>query len=284
MAIDIEALKAKLSKLQNKGQRGQRKFKPVLWTPERGSYTVRIAPWSDEIMAKLETPPFVERWFYYALGKRMVAAQLGDADPVRELRDALYADRTPENLASAKKLRPKMRVYIPLIVTADADDPDESVKKGDKVTRLWSLNEGTYKDLLAYLVDPEYGDMTDIDTGRDIVVDITDSGKKIEGSDKNFNNISVRPRVATRALDAAERALLSKIPNIDEVAPFTPYEKLEHALRMFVDGGTTGVQIERGHQRRDFNTDVSEPSTKASGHTTPSKGSLEDAFDELLNK
>lgn len=284
MPIDIEALKAKLGKLQNKGQgRQQKKFKPVLWMPGRGSFTIRIVQWPTEIMESLETPPFMERWFYYGLGKRMVAAQYGQPDPVRELRDALYQDRTPENLACAKKLRPKMRVYIPILVTAEADDPDEGVTKGDKVARLWSLNETTYKDLLSYMVDPEYGDLSDPEVGRDIVVEISDSGKKIEGEEKNFNNTSVRPRVSTRSLDAVERALLAKIPSIDDAAPFTPYEKLEHALKMFVDGGPTGTQVERGtHQHKEDNMKT-ETSSKAVGHTTPSKGSLDDAFDQLLN-
>lgn len=284
MPIDIEALKAKLTKMQNKGQQGQRKFKTVLWTPNRGSYLVRIIPWSDDFMVLLDTPPFAERWFYYALGNRMVAPALGQPDPVRELRDALFSDRSTENLASAKKLKPKMRCYVPVIVAALADEPDEGVKKGDKVVRLWSLNETVYKDILSYMVDPEYGDLSDPDVGRDITVDITDSGKKIpdDKEGKTFNDIKIRPKTSTRSLDAAERELLTRVPSIDEVAPISSYDKLKDALERFIDGGPTGGQVERGRQRGGSNSGGS--SGTASGHTTPTKGSLDDAFDELLNK
>ena len=274
MAIDIEALKAKLAQMNNKGKGGQ-KFKSDLWTPGLGSHFARAVPWPTTV-AVGDSAPFVERWFYYALGKRIIAQPLNAPDPVRELRDALFADRNDVNLALARQLKPKMRCYLPVIVLAEEDDAEAGVKKGDKIVRLWGLSATVYKELLSYLVDPDYGDITDPVSGFDLTVEISDSGKKFDDGTP-IRDVKPRLRPRPRALDADELALIDAVPDINSIYPISSYEQLENALTKFVDGSPSGQQETRGTKTQDA---VPQPATQ----TKPSRKStnLDDAFKDLI--
>lgn len=275
MAIDMAALKARLEKMNNAGKGGQKKYRSDLWTPDYGKYSVRAAPWPEEVEVG-DTAPFIERWFYYGLGKRVIARPLGEPDPVRELRDHLFSDRTEANLSMARELKPKMRCFLPVIVEATEDDPEDDVKTGDKIVKIWGISQTVYKKLLGYIVDPDYGDITDVSNGYDLTVDITDSGKKF-GDGRPIKDIDVRPRPKPRELDKAEKELLKKIPDINSIYPLSTYEQLEEALNKFINGGPTGAPEQRGGQSQ------AASNTGGSGGTKPKTGGIDDAFDDLLN-
>jgi len=265
MAIDVAALKAKLDKMNNQGK-GKGNFPSHLWKPDYGTYTVRIVPWPDDMEAPER--PFVERWFYYGLGGRMVASNLGDPDPVRELRDLLFADRTPDNLELAKKLRPKMRAFVPIIVRDD-DNKTE--------VKIWSIGQGVYKQLLGYLIDTDWGDITDIEKGRDLTVKITDSGKKFpDGTVIRDVNATCKPNPTPLFEDQDDlKVALEGIPDLDEIYPRCSYEKLSDALDRFVDGGVSGRSVTRGGATSARSQEAAAPA--------PKTASLEDEFDSLLN-
>lgn len=276
MAIDIEALKQKLKKMNDKGKGGQKKFKSDLWTPEIGSHFCRPIPWPAG-MDIGENAPFVERWFYYGLGKRVVAPGLNQPDPVRELRAELFSDRTDENLAVAKKLKPKMRCFLPVIVIATEDDPDEGVKKGQKIVKLWGLSEMIYKELLAYICDPDYGDFTDTESGFDITLEISDSGKKFDDGTP-IKDVKPRLKPRPRKLDEDERKLLSKVPDINGIYPISTYEQLRVALEKFVDGEPSGQQETRGGTKPESEPKAQKPRPAA----TSRAAALDQAFDGLF--
>lgn len=263
MAIDIEALKAKLENMNNQG-RGRTQFKSDLWKPDYGKYLVRPIPWPEGV-ANSDTAPFLERWFYYGLGSRVVAPKLGEPDPVRELRDALFSDRTEANLALARKLKPKMRVFLPVIV--DAEDGTD----GEKEVKIWSISQTVYKQLLGYIVDPDYGDMTDLETGRCVTVEITDSGKKFEDGTK-IKDIDVRPKPKSSPITKKEKELLESIPDIDSVYPICSYDSLEESLNRYINSGVGSKTETRGGNQ-----------TTAPAGNKPQTSSLNDAFDDLLN-
>lgn len=140
MALDIARLKNKIAQI--------RKEKPVvdkkvsaIWTPSldkdknEANYKVFCVPWSLD-----DSYPFKERWFYYELGglayedngkKRWTKApltlkQFGEADPVKELVDALLADKDSKSEEEAKKDFEAAKVffggqtcYIPVIIEGE---------------------------------------------------------------------------------------------------------------------------------------------------------------------
>lgn len=269
MAINVEALKERLARMNNQG-RG-RQGNSDLWKPDLGKYIVRAIPWPETIDVG-DTKPILERWFYYNIGRRCVAPRLGEPDPVRELRDTLFAERTEANLAMARKLKPKMRCFLPVIV--------ESEDGKSKEVKIWSFSSTVYRQLLGYIVDPDYGDFTDPDTGRDITVEITNSGKKFEDGTP-IKDIDVRPKPTPRKLTKAERDLFKEIPDVDSIYPVQSYEQLEEALDRYLNVGTSGRTQTRGGPARSNGVEAS--SMLSSNDVKASTGSsLDDAFDDLL--
>ena len=266
MAIDIEALKAKLEKMNNRGKGGG-SFPSHLWKPDYGEYEVRIIPWPETM--DVPERPFLERWFYYDLGKGLVAPPLNQDDPVRELRNSLFEDRTEENLALARKMRPKMRAFVPIIVRNSANETE---------VKIWSIDQGVYKQLITYIVNAKWGDITDVNQGRDITVTITDSGKKFPDG-TIIKDVQATPSPEKTAIfdDKAKCELaLNSVPDINEIYAISSYEKLAEALDKFADGGSTGGQTSRGG---------SQPTQSAAKPAAegPSTSSLDDEFDKLLN-
>ena len=58
-----------------------------------------------------------------------------------------------------------MRVYVPVVVRGE---------EGEGV-KFWGFGKQVYAELLGFISDPDYGDITDLTSGRDIVVEFTPS-------------------------------------------------------------------------------------------------------------
>lgn len=250
MTIDLERLKQKLEKINGRGQQQTQRPSHV-WAPEPGTYEVRVLPWPD--VANVPDRPFAEIFVYYDL-KGMRAPDRDQPDPVRELRNALFDDRTEENLAMAKKLRPKHKPLVPIEVGGEV--------------KLWSLQQSTYKELLQYITDDDEGDFSDSETGYAFKVTITDSGKKFgaPGKERPVNDFSLRKK-GNAKLTAAQRALLDKIPDLNEVYPQRTYAELDAQLKRFLNVGPSGEAETRGGDKL-----IDRPKT----------ASVDDVFDSLM--
>lgn len=258
--VDIAALKAKLDNMNNRGQ-GKTQLRSDLWKPDYGKYQIRPVPWPFDVDSN--TAPFIERWFYYGLDKRAIAPKLGQPDPVRELRDVCFERRTESDLTLARELKPKMRVFLPVIVE----------EEGEKSVKIWGMSQTVYKELLSIIVDPDYGDFTDPEKGHDLTVEIVDSGKKF-GDGRPIKDINVRPRPKPRTLSKDEKALLNEVPDINTIYPVSTYDELAGFLERKANGAPTGVQESRGG---DSHAGSKPPVSSGS------EGSLEDAFKDLLS-
>jgi hypothetical protein len=251
--------------MNNKGQGGNFQKQSQFWVPEVGKYSIRIVPWPSEVES--DTRPFIEKWFYYELGKKIIAPPLSQPDPIRELRDALYSDRTEQNLALAKKLKPKLRAFLPIIVRGS---------EGEETPKIWSIGQETYKAFLGYLVDPDWGDVTDLSQGRDFTVTISNSGKKMaDGTVVKDITLVVSPKVTPLFEDGAKlKHALNNVPNIETIYPSLSYQDLANALERYIDGPPTGQQVVKGGNMT---------SGGRSSSDKPQKQNLDDAFDDLLN-
>ena len=54
----------------------------------------------------------------------------------------------------------KLRTFVPIIVRG---------QEGDGV-RFWGFGKTVYQEILGYIVDPDYGDITDPQSGRDLTI------------------------------------------------------------------------------------------------------------------
>jgi len=152
MGIDLNKMRAKLDALQNRGQKDS-----VFWKPQDGEQTIRIVPTPDG-------DPFKEYWFHYNLGKNpgflSPKRNFGIDDPLNDFVRQLFNEGTEDSIKMAKTLMARQRFFAPVLVRGEEE----------KGVRIWGFGKTAYQDLLNLVLNPEYGDITDIETGTDLVL------------------------------------------------------------------------------------------------------------------
>ena len=154
MGINLDKMRAKLNAVQNRGGGSK---KSQFWRPEDGEQTIRIVPTADG-------DPFKEFFFHYNLGKNAgflsPKKNFGEDDPLDGFIRQLFNEGTEESTKMAKSLMARQRFFSPVIVRGQEE---EGVK-------VWGYGKQVYEQLLNLVLNPEYGDITDTDTGTDLVL------------------------------------------------------------------------------------------------------------------
>ena len=174
--MDLNEIKNRLAKLNNKGGGGSSDFKNNFWRPPVGEKSViRVVPYTHN-----KNFPFTELYFYFGIGKpRMIAlSNFNESDPILEFATTLKKSGDKDNIELAKKLYPKLRIFAPVLVRGEED----------KGIRFWEFGKMVYQELLGVMADEDYGDITDIQKGRDITVEVIPS----EETGKMFNTTTIR--------------------------------------------------------------------------------------------
>ena len=215
MAIDLDAIKKKLNQLQTTGTRQNN-----LWKPEPGKQVVRIVPYQHD-----RSNPFRELYFHYDLGKRNYLSPVthGKPDPVVEFCEKLKSSGNSDEWKLGKKMEPKMRTYVPVLIRG----------KESEGVKMWGFGKQVYQELLGFITDPDYGDITDPMNGRDILVEFTPS----EGAGSfPKTTIRVKPNVTpmTEDKNVAEKASKNQ-PNLDDIFKEPSYDDLKEALEQWLN-------------------------------------------------
>ena len=246
MAIDLNKMKAKLDALENRGN-GQ---KSVFWRPEDGEQTIRIVPTADG-------DPFKEYWFHYNLGKNAgflsPKKNFGQDDPLNDFIRQLYNEGSDDSVKMAKNLSARQRFFAPVVVRGEED----------KGVRLWGFGKTAYKELLNLVLNPEYGDITDVNEGTDLTIQYG----KPPGA--QFPQTSIIPRRKPSALAKTEdeiTAFLDQVPNFNDVFERKTPEQVQTMLDEFLLS----------------EDDAEEVSTETSRYNSNSNNQVEKAFADLL--
>ncbi len=189
------------------------------WSPRESSNLIRIVP------RKEDTGLFYKKVgvHFKLLGASMEFCpkeSLGLDCPVCSFIEHLTTIGTPQaaNLMNQIKV---VRRYLMNIICLDADK--------EKVMQYLS-GVGIRKDLLGIMLDPDYGDVTDVKTGRNIVIE-----KFVPGGDKSKTKYTVRakPNVSELSIEVYNNAL-----NLDEFikSRVKSYEELAKVLMGSGDG------------------------------------------------
>jgi hypothetical protein len=180
MAIDVAAMRAKLEASKNGNKR---KNNDTKWRPSQGDQTIRILPTADG-------DPFKEFFFHYNVGKnpgilcpKKNSHIEGDSCPICDFASELWRQGLDQDSAElkteAKKLFVRKRYYSPIIVR----------NKESEGVKIWSYGKQAYETLLGYVLDPDYGDITDPEVGTDIVLNYD-----IPGTPGSFPKTTLKPR------------------------------------------------------------------------------------------
>ena len=247
MAIDMKAMRAKLNALKNGG--GKNNF----WRPQDGDQDVRI-------VAPEDGDPFKDYYFHYNVGNASgflcPKKNYGDDCPVCNFVRALYDEGTEESVKMAKSLTARQRFFSPVLVRGEE-------KQG---IRIWGYGKTAYETLLTLVLNPDYGDITDVEEGTDLTINY---GKPAGAS---FPQTKIQPRRKTSSLvDSKEHAaeLLSNIPAIDGLFEKKTTEEVEALLDTFLSDDQDAE--ERSSENHRYNGTEKETS------------SVDEAFDQLLS-
>lgn len=153
MGIDMKKMREKYAALKNRGGAGKSAF----WRPQDGEQTIRLVPTADG-------DPFKEYWFHYNLGKNngflSPKRNFGEDDPLNDFVRSLYNENTEESIKMAKSLSARQRFFAPVIVRGEEEQG----------VRIWGFGKQVYETILGLVLNPEYGDITDTETGIDLTV------------------------------------------------------------------------------------------------------------------
>ena len=156
MGIDVDRMKERLASLKGEGSN-----KDTFWRPQDGEQSIRIVPTSDG-------DPFKDYWFHYNVGKNSgflcPKKNFSDDCPICEFASRLWREGTENNDEESKKMAKsffaRQRFFSPVIVRGEED----------RGPRIWGYGKMAYENLLILVLNPEYGDITDPETGIDLVL------------------------------------------------------------------------------------------------------------------
>ena len=195
--MDLDAIKSRLNQLQNTQTN-------AFWKPQPGKSQVRIVPYKFD-----KNNPFSELFFHYSLvPNKTVLSPLsyGRPDPVQQFADKLKSTGNKDEWIQGKRIEPKMRTFVPVVVRGEES---EGVK-------FWGFGKTVYQELLGIIADPDYGDISDSTAGRDITVERQTPAEA--GNQYGKTTIRVKPNVTALSDDSnlLER-LLDEQPDIKEL-------------------------------------------------------------------
>jgi len=258
--MDLNAIKSKLESLQSQSTTSNN-----FWKPDPGKQVVRIVPYSHN-----KDNPFVELFFHYNLGNKtfMSPMSFGRPDPVEEFANKLKSTGDKDEWIQGKRLEPKMRTFVPVVVRGQES---EGVK-------FWGFGKTVYQELLGVIADPDYGDITDPVNGRDIMIERQTPAEA--GNQYGKTTVRVKPNMTplTESKDMLE-TLLNKQADLTELYTEPSYDELKEALAVYLNPET---ETDTTTTSNGVAATIA-PTTNVGTTKTAKTDNVEDAFDQLFN-
>ena len=251
MSINMELMRKKLAQL-----RGDETEDSVWFRPPEGDTDIRIVPTGDG-------DPLKEMHFHYNIGdrrggllcpKRNFGERCGICDFASSLWKEGVAKNDDESKKLAKSLFVRQRYFSPVLV------------RGQEAggIKFYGYGKKAYELLLGYILDPEYGDITDALEGTDISLTYT---PRTHAGTFPQTNLKMRRSTSTLLEDKeAIPALLDRIPDFDSL-----FERLSPTdIDAILDEQLSG------------NASAEERSSETGKYNVDTKNPVDKAFDELM--
>ena len=252
--MDINSIRKRLNQLQTTNNRTSN-----LWKPQPGKQVIRVLPYKHN-----KDNPFIELFFHFGLNNKTYLSPItfGRPDPIEEFAQKLKTSGNREEYQMARKLEAKMRTFAPVVVRGEET---QGVK-------FWGFGKTVYQELLSVIADPDYGDITDPVSGRDVSVEF----KTAEEIGASFpkTTIRVKPNQTPITEDKAQlEGLLDNQKDITELYQELSYEELTDVLNEWLNP--------------EASKDEEDKETAPVSAVVADSAKVEDAsaaFDELFNK
>ena len=145
----------------------------------------------------------------------------GEEDPLNDFIRQLYKDGSDDSVRMAKNLSARQRFFAPVVVRGEED----------KGVRLWGFGKTAYKELLNLVLNPEYGDITDVKEGTDLTINY---GKP---AGAQFPQTTIIPRRKSSPLSDSDDTIstyLGSIPEFDDVFERKTPQQVQSMLDEFL--------------------------------------------------
>jgi hypothetical protein len=248
MSINLDAIKSRLNSLKNTNNRTSN-----LWKPEPGEHQIRIVPYIHN-----RENPFLEMYFHYNLGKRSILSPVsfGRPDPIVDFAEKLKQTGDKSDWIMGRKLEPKMRIYVPVIIRGQEN---EGVK-------FWGFGKQLYQELLGFFADPDYGDLSDLKTGRDIVVTV--KSPEETGRDYAETTIRIKPKETVVTEDQSVIEKIKEQSKITELYPEPTYDELKIQLQTWLGKSDEPAEdLNYKQEKKETKSETSSTSTDDIGVT-----------------
>ena len=253
MGINMELMRRKLATLrgENKGNGNS-----VFFRPDDGDTDIRIVPAPDG-------DPLREMFFHYNVGNHQGGIMcpkrnFGERCPICEFASSLWREAAENNDEESKKLAKSLfvrtRYFSPVVVRGREE---EGIK-------VYGYGKTAYELLLGYILDPEYGDITDINEGTDITLTYT---KPTRPGAYPQTNLKMRRNTSPLLEDVdAISPLLDRMPDFDSLFERQTPEAIDAILdeQLASDGSAESR------------------SSQTTKYGSEKKDTVDRAFDELL--
>lgn len=225
MAINLDAIRGRLNKLQNTTSKTVEQ-----WKPSPGKHQIRLVPYKFN-----KENPFIELLFHYGINNKTYLSpqSFGRPDPIVEFAEKLKRMGDKEDWKAAKKMEPKLRTFVPVLVRGE---------EGEGV-KFWGFGKTVYQEILGYIADPDYGDITDAENGRDIVVEVVSA--EDSGTSYPVTTIRVKPKETPMA-ESNEKItkFINEQKNITDLYQELSYAELKSVLEGWLNPGGSDDDVE----------------------------------------
>jgi hypothetical protein len=221
MAIDLEALRRKHEQINNSGKKND-DFLENFFSLEMGDNLMRILPPKDEdkefyAETKIHRVPNGDKV------RNFHCRRVHDeACPLCDLYFALWKTGRKEDEATARLIKPRARYYLNVLNRETGD------------VKILSIGIMIFKKITGAILDPDYGDITDLKSGHDFKIH-----KEMEGEWPKYDQSAPRPK-STPAGTAKEIAtMMDSLHDIHGLVKVEEYDVLKEAA-----SGLMGIDIE----------------------------------------
>ena len=253
MGINMELMRRKLATLRgdNKGNGNS-----VFFRPDDGDTDIRIVPAPNG-------DPLKEMFFHYNVGNHQGGIMcpkrnFGERCPICDFASSLWREAAENNDEESKKLAKSLfvrtRYFSPVVVRGREE---EGIK-------VYGYGKTAYELLLGYILDPEYGDITDINEGTDITLTYT---KPTKPGAFPQTNLKMRRNTSPLIEDVdAISPLLDRMPDFDSLFERQTPEQIDAILdEQLANDGSAESR-----------------SSQTTKYGSEKKDTVDRAFDELL--
>jgi len=212
MAIDLNALRAKHEELSNSGGNSNSDFLSNFIQLQDGTNAIRILPGKDE-----ETMFYAETKIHRVPNgdgqvKNVHCRKIhGEPCALCDLYYSLWKEpNKDEDLA--RQVKPRSRYYMNVV-----DRENGEVK-------ILSIGVILFKKIIAAMLDEDFGDITDLESGHDFKI-----VKIMEGQWPKYDQSSPRPKSSEAGSKAEVAAWMDSLHDIHALVKLEEYEDVKNA-------------------------------------------------------